>query len=157
MYTFYSHNLKCHLEICKLAEFLGLKTLKILRNVKTWWVSMLSPTIFYNREHEHCGEYVWRPGNKHNCKCQFGYVVWCWNLFGFGLHNLVVRMCSEFVQIWSYSRCLHMWFCECCEGMWSWFIPNVIWSSHSIFIQGLQDISFHCWSLQWNLKHDLGY
>jgi hypothetical protein len=34
MYTFYSHNLKCHMERCKFAKFLELKPLKFLKNVK---------------------------------------------------------------------------------------------------------------------------
>jgi hypothetical protein len=44
MYNFYLDSLKHHLEICKLAKLLKLKAFKILKNVKTQWISMLSPT-----------------------------------------------------------------------------------------------------------------
>lgn len=42
MYNYFCHNLKLHLETTKLVELLQLKGNKILNNIKTHWISMLS-------------------------------------------------------------------------------------------------------------------
>jgi hypothetical protein len=43
-YNYFSHSLKKHLEAIKLVEFLESKSNKILKNIKTCWISMLSPS-----------------------------------------------------------------------------------------------------------------
>jgi len=43
-YNYFSHSLKKHLEAIKLVEFLESKNNKILKNIKTCWISMLSPS-----------------------------------------------------------------------------------------------------------------
>ncbi len=43
LYSFFAHNPKKFLEFTKLAKTLEIKRLKLLKNVKTWWISMLSP------------------------------------------------------------------------------------------------------------------
>ncbi len=42
MYNYFAHNLKHHLEIYKLVELLKCNNSKILKNIKTQWMSMLS-------------------------------------------------------------------------------------------------------------------
>jgi len=44
IYVFYPHNLKKFVEFQKLANLLNTKDNKILWNVKTHWISMLSPS-----------------------------------------------------------------------------------------------------------------
>jgi len=43
LYSFFAYNLKKFLEFIKLVETLETKGLKLLKNVKTHWISMLSP------------------------------------------------------------------------------------------------------------------
>jgi hypothetical protein len=43
LYSYFSKSPKRHLELEKLSELLHLKSRKILNNVKTRWISMLSP------------------------------------------------------------------------------------------------------------------
>jgi len=43
LYSFFAYNLKKFLEFIKLVETLKTKGLKLLRNVKIHWISMLSP------------------------------------------------------------------------------------------------------------------
>ena len=45
LHAFFAHSPKRHLEFQKLAEVMHSKGLKILKNVKTRWISMLSPAI----------------------------------------------------------------------------------------------------------------
>jgi len=45
LYTYFSHSPKWHLEFVKLSEVIQIKGLKILKNIKTWWLSMLSPIV----------------------------------------------------------------------------------------------------------------
>jgi hypothetical protein len=42
MYNYFAHNPKWHLEFCKLVEILESKENKLLKNIKTRWISMLS-------------------------------------------------------------------------------------------------------------------
>jgi hypothetical protein len=44
MYNYFVNNFKCYLEICKLVELLSCKGNKILKNIKTEKISMLSPS-----------------------------------------------------------------------------------------------------------------
>jgi len=44
IYNYFFHSLKKHLEAIKLVEFLENKSSKILKNIKTCWISMLSPS-----------------------------------------------------------------------------------------------------------------
>jgi len=44
LYKYFSNNFKSHLEFTKLAKLMETKSAKILKNVKTHWISMLSPT-----------------------------------------------------------------------------------------------------------------
>jgi hypothetical protein len=44
-YNYFSKSPKKHMDFLKLAEVMETKGLKILRNVKTRWISMLSPAI----------------------------------------------------------------------------------------------------------------
>ncbi len=44
MYNYFAHNFKHHLEIYKLVELLKCNINKILKNIKTQWMSMLSPS-----------------------------------------------------------------------------------------------------------------
>jgi hypothetical protein len=43
LYKYFSNNFKSHLEFTKLAKLMETKSAKILKNVKTHWISMLSP------------------------------------------------------------------------------------------------------------------
>jgi hypothetical protein len=43
LYSFFAHNLKKFLKFTKLAKKLETKRLYLLRNVKTYWISMLGP------------------------------------------------------------------------------------------------------------------
>jgi hypothetical protein len=45
LYSYFCKSPKKHIEFCKLVEVMETKGLKILRNIKTRWISMLSPTI----------------------------------------------------------------------------------------------------------------
>lgn len=45
LHAFFAHSPKRHLEFQKLAEVLHSKGLKILKNIKTRWISMLSPAV----------------------------------------------------------------------------------------------------------------
>jgi hypothetical protein len=45
IYTFFCKSSKKHLEFVKLVELLNSKGNKILRNIKTRWLSMLAPTV----------------------------------------------------------------------------------------------------------------
>jgi hypothetical protein len=45
VYTFFCKSPKKHLEFIKLAEFFESKGNKILRNIKTRWLSVLAPTV----------------------------------------------------------------------------------------------------------------
>ena len=45
LYSYFCKFPKKHIKFCKLAEVMETKGLKILRNIKTKWISMLSPTI----------------------------------------------------------------------------------------------------------------
>jgi hypothetical protein len=45
LYAFFAHSPKRHLEFVKLAEVMQSKGLKILKNIQTRWICMLSPTI----------------------------------------------------------------------------------------------------------------
>lgn len=45
LYTYFSHSPKWHLEFVKLSEVIQIKGLKILKNIKTRWLSMLSPIV----------------------------------------------------------------------------------------------------------------
>ena len=45
LYAFFAHSPKRHLEFVKLAELMQAKGLKIWKNVKTRWISMLSPAV----------------------------------------------------------------------------------------------------------------
>ena len=45
LHAFFAHSPKRHLEFPKLAEVMHLKGLKILKNIKTRWISMLSPSV----------------------------------------------------------------------------------------------------------------
>jgi hypothetical protein len=45
LYNFFAHSPKKHLEYVKLAEVMETKGLKILKNIKTQWISMLSLAI----------------------------------------------------------------------------------------------------------------
>jgi hypothetical protein len=42
MYNYFAHNLKQHIELCKLVEFLETKGNIILNNMKTYWIFILS-------------------------------------------------------------------------------------------------------------------
>ncbi len=42
MYNYFAHSPKQHLEFCKLVEILESKGNKLLKNIKTWQISMLS-------------------------------------------------------------------------------------------------------------------
>lgn len=44
LYNYFSNNLKKHLEFTKLVELMETKQVKILKNVRTHWICMLSPT-----------------------------------------------------------------------------------------------------------------
>jgi hypothetical protein len=44
MYTYYNQSLKKHLECTKLVEVIDSKGLKILKNIRTQWISMLAPS-----------------------------------------------------------------------------------------------------------------
>ncbi len=44
MYMYFAQSINRHLEHTKLAKIMETKGLKILYNVKTWWVSMLTPS-----------------------------------------------------------------------------------------------------------------
>jgi hypothetical protein len=44
LYVFFTHSLKKFLEFHKLAKLINTKSNKFLQNVKTYWISMLSPT-----------------------------------------------------------------------------------------------------------------
>jgi hypothetical protein len=44
LYAYFSKSLKRHLEFSKLAEIMETQGNKLLKNVKTWWISMLEPT-----------------------------------------------------------------------------------------------------------------
>jgi hypothetical protein len=44
MYNYFIHNPKCHLEVIKLAKLLDYKHNKILKNIKTQWILLLSPS-----------------------------------------------------------------------------------------------------------------
>jgi hypothetical protein len=44
LYSYFAHSLKKHLKFTRIAGFMVTKGNKILRNVKTRWISMLSPT-----------------------------------------------------------------------------------------------------------------
>jgi len=44
LHSYFVHSLKIHVEFTKLVEILGTKGNKILQNVKTKWIVMLSPT-----------------------------------------------------------------------------------------------------------------
>jgi hypothetical protein len=43
MYNYFARSPKRHLEFCKLVEILESIGNKLLKNIKTWWLSMLSP------------------------------------------------------------------------------------------------------------------
>jgi hypothetical protein len=43
MYNHFAHNPKQHLEFCKLSKILESKGNKLLKKIKTQWISMLSP------------------------------------------------------------------------------------------------------------------
>jgi hypothetical protein len=45
LYSFFCKSPKKHLEFLKLAEVMETKGNKILRNIKTRWISMLAPSI----------------------------------------------------------------------------------------------------------------
>ena len=45
LHSYFSKSPKRHLELDKLAELLQSKGGKILNNVTTWWISMLSPLM----------------------------------------------------------------------------------------------------------------
>jgi hypothetical protein len=45
LYSYFCKFPKKHIEFCKLAEVMETKGLKILKNIKTRWISMLSPAI----------------------------------------------------------------------------------------------------------------
>jgi hypothetical protein len=45
LYSYFCKSPKKHIEFCKLVEVMETKGLKILRNIKTRWISMLSPAI----------------------------------------------------------------------------------------------------------------
>ncbi len=52
IYIYFSFSPKKHLEYCKLDIFLEIKGNKVLKNVKTRWISMLSPTKKVLKEYE---------------------------------------------------------------------------------------------------------
>ncbi len=52
MYNYFTHNLKHHLEIYKLVELLKCNINKILKNIKTQWMSMLSPSKRMKNEYQ---------------------------------------------------------------------------------------------------------
>lgn len=43
MYTYYNQSPKRHFECIKLMEVIQAKGLKVLKNIKTMWISMLAP------------------------------------------------------------------------------------------------------------------
>ena len=45
LYAFFAHSPKRHLEFVKLAEVMQSKGLKILNNIQTRWINMLSPVV----------------------------------------------------------------------------------------------------------------
>ncbi|KAG0594802.1 hypothetical protein M758_UG111100 [Ceratodon purpureus] len=45
LHAFFVKSPKRHLEFVKLAELMQSKGLKILKNIKTWWIAMLSPAV----------------------------------------------------------------------------------------------------------------
>ena len=51
-HTYFAHSPKRHLEFVKLAEVLETKGLKILRQVKTKWLSVMSPAIKVMNEYK---------------------------------------------------------------------------------------------------------
>jgi hypothetical protein len=44
IYNYFIHSPKCHLEVIKLAKLLDCKGNKFLKNIKTQWILMLSPS-----------------------------------------------------------------------------------------------------------------
>jgi hypothetical protein len=42
---YFSHSPKYHIEFTKLVELMEIKILKILHNVKTWWINIFSLLI----------------------------------------------------------------------------------------------------------------
>jgi hypothetical protein len=52
LYAFFSHSPKRHIVFEKLAETLQSKGLKILKNVTTCWISMLSPAVRVMNEYK---------------------------------------------------------------------------------------------------------
>jgi hypothetical protein len=44
-YMYFSHSPKYHIEFTKLVELMEIKILKILHNVKTWWINIFSLLI----------------------------------------------------------------------------------------------------------------
>ncbi len=51
MYNYFTHNPKQHLEFCKLVEILESKGNKLFKNIKTWWISKLSPCKIFFAEY----------------------------------------------------------------------------------------------------------
>jgi hypothetical protein len=52
IYSYFCKSPKKHMEFLKLAEVMETKGLKILRNIKTQWISMLSPVVRIMNEYQ---------------------------------------------------------------------------------------------------------
>jgi hypothetical protein len=59
LHTYFARSSKWHLEFVKLAEVLETKSLKILRQVKTRWLSMMSPAIQVMNEYRTLVYGIW--------------------------------------------------------------------------------------------------
>jgi hypothetical protein len=51
-YGYFSNSQKCHLEFSKLAKIVETKGFKVLQNVKTRWINMLTPLKWVKKKYK---------------------------------------------------------------------------------------------------------
>lgn len=106
------HNLKCALEAIKLIEILHTKGNKILKNINTYWISMLLQALkvfigIQNHDFENGG----RQWKCWNYKTQLWAFVWCGNIIESYLCPTYTRINIWVVHVHMRLVDFDVWFC----------------------------------------------
>jgi hypothetical protein len=102
LYTYFFKSPQKHLECLKLAELMETKGLKILRNIKTRWISMLVPTVRVMNEYRTLLVKIqqvssMRKPKKIAVKC-FINLVDVWTIIGFACIMPMLRLTQSLMK-----------------------------------------------------------
>jgi hypothetical protein len=108
MYNYFIHNPKCHLEVIKLAKLLDCKSNKLLKNIKTWWILMLSPSKRVLNEYKIVKMVQdFQPSTLQ--KWTMNCYTWCGNFVKSHMHSSLARNSARCFKVYIKVCNFHMW------------------------------------------------